>query len=150
MAAGEFVALLGANGSGKTTLAKHLNGLLKPARGSVRVNGRDTQPMRVAELARQVGYVFRTLTTRSSRRPWRRRSLFGLHLQGLSAAEVGARVDWALTTFGLQPYRSVAARAARLGAKGGKSPLSRCLQPSPRCLSWTSQLAAWTLAAGMS
>ena len=36
---GEFVAILGANGSGKTTFARHLNGLLLPERGQVRVGG---------------------------------------------------------------------------------------------------------------
>jgi ABC-type multidrug transport system ATPase subunit len=35
---GEFVAIMGQNGAGKTTLIKHFNGLLKPTKGSVRVN----------------------------------------------------------------------------------------------------------------
>ena len=55
---GEFIAIVGANGSGKTTLVKHLNGLLKPSRGRVRVLGRDTYSCSVAELARHVGLVF--------------------------------------------------------------------------------------------
>ncbi|MDI3341125.1 MAG: ATP-binding cassette domain-containing protein, partial [Sphaerobacter sp.] len=55
---GEFVALLGVNGSGKTTLAKHLNGLLRPTAGRVRVAGLDTRQHTPWELARIVGYVF--------------------------------------------------------------------------------------------
>ncbi|HAA02371.1 MAG TPA: ABC transporter ATP-binding protein, partial [Syntrophobacteraceae bacterium] len=40
--AGEFLVICGANGSGKTTLLRHLNGLLLPSRGSVKVAGLDT------------------------------------------------------------------------------------------------------------
>ena len=36
---GAFVVIAGANGSGKTTLFRHLNGLLRPTTGSVRVAG---------------------------------------------------------------------------------------------------------------
>lgn len=36
---GTFVVIAGANGSGKTTLLRHLNGLLLPTAGSVRVAG---------------------------------------------------------------------------------------------------------------
>ena len=49
LAPGEFVAVIGQNGSGKTTLAKHVNGLLKPAAGSVELDGvnlRDIPPHR--------------------------------------------------------------------------------------------------------
>ncbi len=55
---GEFVAIIGQNGSGKTTLIKHFNGLLKPTKGRVIVDGKDTKGLPTSELARSVGYVF--------------------------------------------------------------------------------------------
>ena len=35
---GEFIGLIGHTGSGKSTLVQHLNGLLKPTSGTVRVD----------------------------------------------------------------------------------------------------------------
>ncbi len=55
---GECVALIGRNGAGKTTLAKHLNGLLKPERGSLKVFGQDTRRTSVSKLARSVGFAW--------------------------------------------------------------------------------------------
>ena len=60
---GEFVALMGRNGSGKTTLLKQLVGLLRPDRGSVRIEDGDskrfldTRDTAVEEIIRTVGYV---------------------------------------------------------------------------------------------
>ena len=58
IAKGEIIAFTGKNGSGKTTLAKHFNGLLKPSRGKVLVNDKNTATRTVSELAQTVGYVF--------------------------------------------------------------------------------------------
>jgi energy-coupling factor transport system ATP-binding protein len=60
---GEFVAVVGGNGSGKTTLCKTFNGLIPhffdgTFDGRVTVAGSDTRESDVAELSRQVGYVF--------------------------------------------------------------------------------------------
>jgi energy-coupling factor transport system ATP-binding protein len=55
---GEQVAIVGQNGAGKTTLVKHLNGLLQPTSGYVRIGDWDTKEHSVAKLARRVGYVF--------------------------------------------------------------------------------------------
>ena len=55
---GELVSALGRNGSGKTTLVKHINGLLKPAEGSVIVLGQDTVQTTTAQLAKRVGFCF--------------------------------------------------------------------------------------------
>ena len=54
---GECVVLAGANGSGKTTLVRHLNGLLEPDDGEVRVNGTPVHDDLVAARA-SVGMVF--------------------------------------------------------------------------------------------
>ena len=58
IASGEQVAIVGQNGAGKTTLVKHLNGLLIPTSGEVRIGGWDTRKQSIAKLARRVGYVF--------------------------------------------------------------------------------------------
>ena len=55
---GDQVAIVGQNGAGKTTLVKHLNGLLQPTAGYVRIGDWDTKEHSVAKLARRVGYVF--------------------------------------------------------------------------------------------
>ncbi len=58
VAAGEFVALVGASGSGKTTLLKTINGLGRPDAGRVRVGGQDVASVPPHELRRRIGYVF--------------------------------------------------------------------------------------------
>ena len=57
---GDVIAVLGPNGAGKTTFVKHAIGLLKPKRGKVFVNGRDTRELSVAEIANTLGYVFQS------------------------------------------------------------------------------------------
>ena len=52
------LAIIGQNGAGKTTMVKLLNGLLKPGRGSVIVNGKNTKKYTTAQISRDVGYVF--------------------------------------------------------------------------------------------
>lgn len=59
VAAGEFVAILGANGSGKSTLAKHLNVLLLPDDGVVKIDGMDTKDEKnLWQIRTTVGMVF--------------------------------------------------------------------------------------------
>lgn len=57
---GEIVAIIGHTGSGKSTLVQHLNGLLKPDKGSASIDGIDiTAKGAEAKTARQqVGMVF--------------------------------------------------------------------------------------------
>jgi energy-coupling factor transport system ATP-binding protein len=58
MQPGECLALLGRNGAGKTTLIKHLNGLLKPFRGTIKIAGRDTRTAQPWGLARRIGFAW--------------------------------------------------------------------------------------------
>ncbi|MCW3818792.1 energy-coupling factor ABC transporter ATP-binding protein [Micromonospora sp. DR5-3] len=55
---GERLAIVGQNGAGKTTTVKLMNGLLRPTRGTVTVDGLSTATRTTAQVARQVGYVF--------------------------------------------------------------------------------------------
>ena len=100
----EIVALVGPNGSGKTTLAKHLNGLLKPTKGEILVDGLDTREHSVAELSRVVGYVFQNPENMFFEENVFKEVSFGPKNLGLSDEEVEERVRWALREVNLEGY----------------------------------------------
>ncbi len=54
---GTVTALMGRNGAGKTTLLRHINGLLRPHSGRVRLLGSDIRTVATTDLARTVGYL---------------------------------------------------------------------------------------------
>lgn len=58
--AGTFVGLIGHTGSGKSTLIQHLNGLLKPTKGKILVDGKNIadKDTDLKQLRFQVGLVF--------------------------------------------------------------------------------------------
>lgn len=58
IAAGSFVALVGASGSGKSTLLKMVNTLATPSSGRVLFDSEDVTTLQSAKLRRRVGYVF--------------------------------------------------------------------------------------------
>lgn len=55
---GETIAIIGQNGAGKTTTAKLMNGLMKPTKGEVIIDGWNTKEHTTAQISRKVGYVF--------------------------------------------------------------------------------------------
>lgn len=55
---GEFVAIVGKNGAGKTTLLKHINGLLRPTIGEVKIEDEDIVKKPLSEMAMTVGLAF--------------------------------------------------------------------------------------------
>lgn len=101
IAPGESVALIGQNGAGKTTLARHLNGLLVPSSGSVRIDNVDTRTTTVAQLARRVGYVFQHPEHQIFKRSVRDEVAFGPRNLGFGPDQSAAQVLAALEATGL-------------------------------------------------
>ncbi|MGB9959480.1 MAG: energy-coupling factor ABC transporter ATP-binding protein [Candidatus Bathyarchaeales archaeon] len=102
---GEFVAVMGENGAGKTTLVKHFNGLLKPTRGKVLVDGVETTKVSVATLARKVGFVFQNPDHQLFSETVEEEIAFALKNFGFSSEIIEKRVTWALNLLGLAQYR---------------------------------------------
>ena len=102
---GEFVAIMGQNGAGKTTLVKHFNGLLRPSKGDVRVDGVNTRETSVAKLARNVGFVFQNPDHQLFCETVEEEIAFGLRNFGFEEILTRRRVDWALNLLDLVEYR---------------------------------------------
>jgi iron complex transport system ATP-binding protein len=62
VAEGRVTALVGPNGAGKSTAVKAAAGLLRPAAGDVRVDGRSVAAWRPGDFARRVAYVAQSPT----------------------------------------------------------------------------------------
>ena len=102
---GEFVAIMGQNGAGKTTLVKHLNGLLKPTRGDVVVDGVNTREVSVAKLSRKVGFVFQNPDHQLFCETVEDEVAFALRNFGFEEGAIKRRITWALNLLGVTQYR---------------------------------------------
>ncbi len=104
---GEFVAIIGQNGAGKTTLARHIIGLLKPNAGRIKVNGKDIADKSVAELSREVGYVFQNPDEQIFTDSVEDELQFGPDNLGKDRDYIKNIVDEVLQDVGLDRYRKV-------------------------------------------
>lgn len=130
---GEFVAVMGRNASGKTTLVKHLNGLLKPTKGKVMVDGVNTKEASCAELARKVGYVLQNPNEHLFADTVEEEIAFTLKILGFKSEEIGPMVDQVLERFRLVQYRCRYPRSLSGGEKQ-RVALASILVAQPRII----------------
>ena len=102
---GEAVAVVGANGAGKSTLLSHLNGVLTPTAGTVRIGDYPLKKETLPRIRRSVGMVFQDPDDQLFMPTVFDDVAFGPLNMGLPADEVEARVTAALATVGATDLR---------------------------------------------
>lgn len=101
VAAGDFVAVVGANGAGKTTLIQALAGVIVPPRDTVRVDGIDVGRADARTLSSRIGFVFQNPEHQFIAHTVFDEVAHGLRLQHLPDDEVRERTMDLLRRFGL-------------------------------------------------
>lgn len=117
IARGEFIALIGQNGSGKTTLAKHFNGLLRPARGMVFLEGNNVRDRPIGEIAATVGFVFQNPDRQIFSATVYDEIAFGPRNLGFDASHVERLTQNALAVWDLQPHAQSSPAALSFGLR---------------------------------
>lgn len=118
IAAGEFVAVLGANGSGKSTLARHLNALLLPSAGTCRVCGWNTKDeARRWDIRQEVSMVFQNPDNQLIAAIVADDVAFGPENLGVPPTEIRTRVQDALALVGMELYAQAAPHLLSGGQK---------------------------------
>jgi energy-coupling factor transporter ATP-binding protein EcfA2 len=103
---GDFIGVVGPNGSGKSTLLKHLVGLLRPLRGAVYLDGKDTARATIGQIASTVGMLMQN----PDHQLLYEDTVFdevAFSLKSLSSGAVRTRVRQALRVVGLEAKQEV-------------------------------------------
>ncbi len=115
---GEWLSIIGHNGSGKSTLVKLLNGLYVPKRGSVTVDGIDTQDEeRIWEVRQKVGMIFQNPDNQIVATVVEEDVAFGLENLGVEPAQIQPRVQKALEAVDMTRFATVAPHMLSGGQK---------------------------------
>lgn len=131
---GEFFCILGGNGSGKSTFAKHLNALLQPDAGTVRINGMDaSDPELVYDIRSTAGMVFQNPDDQLVATLVEDDVAFGPENLGVPSAQIAQRVREALKGVGLVGFEHHETHALSGGQKQ-RVALAGVLAMEPRVL----------------
>lgn len=131
---GDFFCILGGNGSGKSTLAKHLNALLQPDAGTVRINGMDaSDPELVYDIRSTAGMVFQNPDDQLVASLVEDDVAFGPENLGVPSAQIARRVREALKGVGLVGFERHETHALSGGQKQ-RVTLAGVLAMEPRVL----------------
>ncbi len=100
---GEFVGIIGHTGSGKSTLIQHLNGLIKPASGTVLIEGKDIwgKGVKIRDIRFKVGIVFQYSEHQLFEETVAKDIAYGPKNMGLSAEEIEKCVHKASESMGI-------------------------------------------------
>jgi energy-coupling factor transport system ATP-binding protein len=125
---GDFLALVGQTGSGKTTLALHLNGLLTPTSGTVRVGDITVTPetKKTGALTGSVGMVFQYPEHQLFEETVFDEIAFGLRHRddGVSSKETAIRGENAAESIETQVRRAADQAGLDIDLFGHRSPFS--------------------------
>ena len=131
---GEFFCILGGNGSGKSTFAKHLNALLQPDAGAVRVNGMDaSDPELVYDIRSTAGMVFQNPDDQLVATLVEDDVAFGPENLGVESVQIAQRVREVLKAVGLVGFERHETHALSGGQKQ-RVALAGVLAMEPRVL----------------
>ena len=100
---GKIIGIIGHTGSGKSTLVQHFNGLLKPSKGTVKVDGTDIADKKTSmkEIRSKVGVVFQYPEHQLFEETVKEDIAFGPKNLGLSKEEIERRVVEAANSVGI-------------------------------------------------
>ena len=132
--AGEFIAILGANGSGKSTLASHLNAILFPTEGIVRVDGKVTSmPDNLWDIRETAGMVFQNPDNQIIGQVVEEDVGFGPENIGIPTKEIWERVEESLKAVGMWEYRKHSPNKLSGGQKQRVS-IAGVIAMHPKCI----------------
>lgn len=134
IADGEFFCILGGNGSGKSTFAKHLNALLQPDAGTVRIDGMDaSDPELVYDIRSTAGMVFQNPDDQLVATLVEDDVAFGPENLGVESVQIAQRVRDVLKAVGLVGFERHETHALSGGQKQ-RVALAGVLAMKPRVL----------------
>ncbi len=117
IAEGEMLSIVGTNGAGKSTFSKVLCGFEIPQKGTLTLSGEDLSAYSIKERADRIGYVMQNPNQMISKTGIFDEVALGLRNRGVPEEEVKLRVEKALKTCGLYPFRNWPVSALSYGQK---------------------------------
>jgi cobalt/nickel transport system ATP-binding protein len=140
VSAGERLGIIGPSGAGKSTFLLHLNGVLLPSSGVVRIGGEPVVRERLRETRSKVGIVFQNPDDQLFTPTVGEDVAFGPRNMGCSREETAERVSLALRQMRLEGYEDRSTHELSFGEKR-RVALATVLAMRPRVIAFDEPFA---------